>query len=163
VNLSPVQLARDAVVQVVERALGAAGLDGRRLKLELTESTLVSDPVRTAQTLRALKGLGVSLAMDDFGTGYSNLAYLQQLPIDVLKIDRSFVLNMAADRDKLAIVRAVLSLAQALGMQTVAEGIETAELARMLGALGCHYGQGFHFARPLTAEDAYALVAPPSA
>ena len=160
VNLSPVQLARDLVTTVVERALASAGLPGRRLKLELTESTLVSDPDRTARTLRALKDLGVTLAMDDFGTGYSNMAYLQKLPIDILKIDRSFVTGMLADRDKVAIVRAVLSLAQALGMRTVAEGIETVELAQTLAALGCHLGQGFHFARPLAADDAYAMIAP---
>jgi len=160
VNLSPIQLSRDLVATVVERALSEASLPGRRLKLELTESTLVADPERTAGTLQALKGLGVTLAMDDFGTGYSNLAYLQMLPIDILKIDRSFVTGMLADRDKVAIVRAVLGLAQALGMRTVAEGIETVELAGTLAALGCHFGQGFHFARPLLADDAYAMIAP---
>lgn len=163
VNLSAVQLSRDLVTGVVERALVQAGLPGRRLKLELTESTLVADPDRTARTLRALKDLGVSLAMDDFGTGYSNLGYLQMLPLDILKIDRSFVTGMLADRDKVAIVRAILGLAQALGMQTVAEGIETPELAGTLAALGCHYGQGFYYARPLPAEDAYRLIVPATA
>ena len=99
--------------------------------------------------MHALKALGTTLAMDDFGTGYSNLAYLQKLPIDVLKIDRSFVTGMLADRDKVAIVRAILSLAQALGMETTAEGIETNELAQTLAALGCTYGQGYLYARPL--------------
>jgi EAL domain-containing protein (putative c-di-GMP-specific phosphodiesterase class I) len=159
VNLSPIQLARDMVVGVVERALAEAGLPGRRLKLELTESALVADPDRTARTMRALKDLGTTLAMDDFGTGYSNLAYLQKLPIDMLKIDRSFVSGMLADRDKVAIVRAILSLAQALGKRTVAEGIETVELAQTLTALGCHYGQGFLYARPLVPADAYAMIA----
>jgi len=96
--------------------------------------------------------------MDDFGTGYSNLAYLQRLPIDILKIDRSFVTGMLADRDKIAIVRAILSLATALGMETVAEGIETQELGQTLAALGCTYGQGYAYARPLTAADAYRLL-----
>jgi len=158
VNLSPVQLSRDDVVGMVRRALAAAGLPGHRLKLELTESALVTEADRTAGTMHALKALGVTLAMDDFGTGYSSLGYLQQLPIDILKIDRSFVTGMMADRDKVAIVRAVLGLAQALGMRTVAEGVETLELARTLGALGCHMGQGFHFARPLSEADAYALL-----
>jgi EAL domain-containing protein (putative c-di-GMP-specific phosphodiesterase class I) len=99
--------------------------------------------------MKALKDLGTTLAMDDFGTGYSNLAYLQKLPIDLLKIDRSFVTGMLADRDKIAIVRAILSLAQALGMQTTAEGIETNELAQTLAALGCTYGQGFSMRAPL--------------
>jgi EAL domain-containing protein (putative c-di-GMP-specific phosphodiesterase class I) len=96
--------------------------------------------------------------MDDFGTGYSNLAYLQKLPIDILKIDRSFVSGMLADRDKIAIVRAVLSLAQALGMRTTAEGIESNELAQTLAALGCTYGQGYLYARPLESDDALAMI-----
>lgn len=159
VNLSPIQLQRDHVVGVVERALAAAGLPGRRLKLELTESALVADPDRTAQTMRSLKELGATLAMDDFGTGYSNLAFLQKLPIDILKIDRSFVTGMLADRDKVAIVRAILSLAQALGMRTVAEGVEALELAQTLSALGCAMGQGFFYARPLEPEAAFAMIA----
>ena len=92
--------------------------------------------------------------MDDFGTGYSSLAYLQRLPIDVLKIDKSFITGMMVDPDSVAIVRAVLSLADALGMSTTAEGIETVELATTLATLGCAHGQGFYFARPLEAEAA---------
>ncbi len=107
--------------------------------------------------MQALKALGTTLAMDDFGTGYSNLAILQKLPIDVLKMDRSFVTGMLADRDKIAIVRAILSLAQALGMKTTAEGIETHELAQTLAALGCTYGQGFHYGRAIDADEAYQL------
>ncbi len=123
VNLSAIQLQRDNVPLAVEHALAEAGLGGDRLTLELTESALIGDPDRVAQTMQALKRLGATLAMDDFGTGYSNLAYLQKLPIDVLKMDRSFVTGMLADRDKIAIVRAILGLAQALGMKTTAEGI----------------------------------------
>ena len=162
VNLSPIQLQRDGIVGLVADTLQRSGLAGSRLKLELTESALVADPERTAQTMRALKDLGATLAMDDFGTGYSNLAHLQTLPIDILKIDRSFVTGMLADRDKIAIVRAVLSLAQALNMRTVAEGIETDALAQTLSALGCNMGQGFLYAPPLEAPDAYAMIAPPS-
>ena len=158
VNLSAVQLQRDSVVQVVETALVRHNIAGHRMKLELTESALVTDPDGTARVVRALKALGTSLAMDDFGTGYSNLAYLQQLPIEILKIDRSFVTEMLADRDKIAIVRAVLSLADALGMKTVAEGIETPELAQTLAALGCTFGQGYHFAKPLGADAAYRYL-----
>ena len=130
-----------------------------RSTLELTESAIVTDPDRIAQTMNALKDMGATLGMDDFGTGYSNLAYLQKLPIDLLKIDRSFVSGMLADRDKIAIVRAILSLAQALGMQTTAEGIETNELAQTLAALGCTYGQGFLYSRALERDEAYALLA----
>ncbi|MFZ5747437.1 MAG: putative bifunctional diguanylate cyclase/phosphodiesterase [Pseudomonadota bacterium] len=158
VNLSAIQLQRDHVAPMVRSALERHGLDGSRLTLELTESAIVSDPDRISQTLYALKDLGTTLAMDDFGTGYSNLAYLQKLPIDLLKIDRSFVSGMLADRDKVAIVRAILSLAQALGMQTTAEGIETNELAQTLAALGCIYGQGFLYARPLEKDAAYQLL-----
>lgn len=158
VNLSAIQLQRDQIAPMVRRALDRHQVDGRRLTLELTESAIVSDPDRIAATMQALKGLGATLAMDDFGTGYSNLAYLQKLPIDVLKIDRSFVSGMLADRDNVAIVRAILSLAQALGMRTTAEGIETSELAQTLAALGCTYGQGYHYSRPVDADGAYQLI-----
>jgi EAL domain-containing protein (putative c-di-GMP-specific phosphodiesterase class I) len=92
--------------------------------------------------------------MDDFGTGYTSLAYLQRLPIDILKIDRSFVTNMLGDQDSTAIVRAILSLAGALGMETIAEGVESEALASALRDLGCTHGQGFHFAKPLASRDA---------
>jgi diguanylate cyclase (GGDEF)-like protein len=158
VNLSAIQLQRDRIPEMVEAALASHGVAGSRLTLELTESAIVSDPDRITRTMMALKDLGTTLAMDDFGTGYSNLAYLQKLPIDLLKIDRSFISGMLADRDKVAIVRAILSLAHALGMQTTAEGIETNELAQTLAALGCTYGQGFLYARPVPADDAYSLL-----
>ncbi|ATY34478.1 putative bifunctional diguanylate cyclase/phosphodiesterase [Sphingomonas psychrotolerans] len=163
VNLSAIQLQRDRIPEMVQAALEQAGIAGSRLTLELTESAIVSDPDRISRTMMALKDLGATLAMDDFGTGYSNLAYLQKLPIDLLKIDRSFISGMLADRDKIAIVRAVLSLAQALGMQTTAEGIETNELAQTLAALGCTYGQGYLYARPLVEAEAYAFLAARSA
>ncbi|MBO9623553.1 MAG: bifunctional diguanylate cyclase/phosphodiesterase [Sphingomonas sp.] len=159
VNLSAIQLQRDRIPEMVSEVLGRHSVAGSRLTLELTESAIVSDPDRISQTMLALRELGATLAMDDFGTGYSNLAYLQKLPIDVLKIDRSFVSGMLADRDKVAIVRAILSLAQALGMRTTAEGIETNELAQTLAALGCTYGQGFLYAQPLKADDAYRYLA----
>ena len=162
VNLSAIQLGRDGVPAVLAAALDATGLTGDRFTLELTESAIVSDPDGIARTMQALKALGPTLAMDDFGTGYSNLAYLQQLPIDILKIDRSFVTGMLADRDKLAIVRAVLSLAQALGKQTTAEGVETPALAQTLAALGCTFGQGYYYARPLEASAAWRMIAPSS-
>lgn len=163
VNLSAVQLQRDNVVEAVSSAITGAGIAGERLTLELTESAFVSDPDRTKKILDALKSLDTHLAMDDFGTGYSNLAYLQQLPIDVLKIDRSFVTDMMLDRDKRAIVRAVLSLAHTLGMKTTAEGIESIEVSSALKRLGCAFGQGYYFAKPLTPEDAYAFLVDNSA
>jgi diguanylate cyclase (GGDEF)-like protein len=156
VNLSAIQIARDDIASAVSHALSGSGLDGSRLTLELTESAIVQDPQRATLVLEALKGLDAKVAMDDFGTGYTSLAYLQRLPIDVLKIDRSFVTGMLGDRDSIAIIRAVLSLADALGMATTAEGIESEELARALTELGCSQGQGFFFARPLDPDAALA-------
>jgi diguanylate cyclase (GGDEF)-like protein len=154
VNLSAIQLARDNVPGLVADALHSNGLSGDRLTLELTESSIVQDPARATRVFDALKSLDATVAMDDFGTGYSSLAYLQRLPIDVLKIDKSFISGMMIDPDAVAIVRAVLSLAEALGMTTTAEGIETVELATTLATLGCAHGQGFYFARPLEAKAA---------
>ena len=154
VNLSALQVARDDVPGFVEAALRENGLAGNRLTLELTESSIVQDPDRATRVFNGLKALDTMLAMDDFGTGYSSLTYLQRLPIDVLKIDKSFVSQMMIDPDSVAIVRAVLSLAEALGMSTTAEGIESVELATTLAALGCASGQGFHFAEPLRPEEA---------
>ncbi len=157
VNVSPVQMTRDDVPAAVEEALHAAGIDGRRLTIELTESAIIADVNKTRALLAALKAMHLSIAMDDFGTGFSNLANLQTLPIDVLKIDRSFIAGMTSDRDKVAIVRAILSLAGALGMRTVAEGIETAEVGQALAELGCDRGQGYYYAKPMTPEAAFAF------
>ncbi len=160
VNLSAIQLQRDNVAAAIDTALTTTGLPGDRFTLELTESAIVADPDGVAAVMHALRELGPTLALDDFGTGYSNLAYLHRLPIDILKIDRSFVTGMLADRDKSAIVRAILSLAQALGKQTTAEGVETNALAQTLAALGCTCGQGWHYGRALEADDAWARIAP---
>jgi diguanylate cyclase (GGDEF)-like protein len=154
VNLSAIQVARDDIAGVVASALKSSGLTGDRLTLELTESSIVQDPARATRVFDALKALDCTVSMDDFGTGYSSLAFLQRLPIDVLKIDRSFVTGMMVDPDSVAIVRAILSLAEALGMSTTAEGIETVELATTLATLGCASGQGFYFAKPLEPEAA---------
>ncbi len=156
VNVSAIQLARDDVPGVIAALLAQHGIDGSRLVVELTESAIVQDPERTTRALQALKGLNVRVAMDDFGTGYSSLSYLRKLPIDNLKIDRSFVSGMLQDRDKVAIVRAVLSLADALGKTTTAEGVETVELSQTLAALGCSHGQGYFYAAPLEADAALA-------
>ena len=154
VNLSAIQVARDDIPAMVEGTLKSSGLSGERLTLEITESSIVQNPARATRVFDALKALNTTVAMDDFGTGYSSLAYLQRLPIDVLKIDKSFVSGMMVDPDAVAIVRAVLSLAEALGMSTTAEGIETVELATTLATLGCASGQGFYFAKPLEAAAA---------
>lgn len=163
VNMSAVQMQRDDVVEAVSSALSGANISGNRLTLELTESAFINDPAGAKKLLDSLKALDTHLAMDDFGTGYSNLAYLQQLPIDVLKIDRSFVSEMMIDKDKRAIVRTVLSLARALGMKTTAEGIESEEISEVLRRLGCSVGQGYYYSRPMTADAAYAFFEADSA
>jgi cyclic di-GMP phosphodiesterase Gmr len=155
VNLSPVQMVRDNVPRAVEEALRYAGVDGSRLVIELTESALITDPDKTRQLLAALRAMDVTVAMDDFGTGFSNISGLQSLPIDLLKIDRSFVTDMIGDPNKVALVRAIISLAGALGMKTTAEGIETRAMADELRKLGCDFGQGYYFAKPLPPLDAY--------
>ena len=156
VNLSPIQISRDDIAPAVAAALTSAGISGDRLTLELTEGAIIHDPDRVAKALGALKKFRVRIAMDDFGTGFTSLSSLQKLPIDLLKIDQSFVGQMLADGDSTAIVRAVLSLARALGMETTAEGIDSPDLAEMLTELGCTYGQGYHFAEPLDADAALA-------
>lgn len=152
VNVSGMQFARDDLATTVIEALSSAQLPGNRLKLEITESTIVENPDLANQVLRRLKALDVTFALDDFGTGYSSLSYLQRFPIDVLKIDRSFVANMLAIDDNYKIVTAILSLASNLGMDTVAEGIETAEQAGKLRELGCNIGQGFFFSKGLSSS-----------
>jgi c-di-GMP phosphodiesterase Gmr len=159
VNLSAVQLQRDDVAVAVDSAIRRAHISGSRLTLELTESAFIDDPDGARKVLDSLKSLDTNLAMDDFGTGYSNLAYLQKLPIDVLKIDRSFVTDMHSNQDNRAIVSTILSLASALGMKTTAEGVETAEIFSALKQLGCTNAQGYFFARPLTFDDAYGFLA----
>ncbi len=158
VNLSGIQLARDDVVGAVMAVLKSSKLPPDRLKLELTESVIVENPERAGLILERLKSLGVAIAMDDFGTGFSSLGALQGLPIDALKVDRSFVMGMTRSRDSYKIVDAILSLARSLGLSAVAEGVETAEQAEMLAGLGCQLGQGYLFARPLSKDDAEAYL-----
>ncbi|SCW90084.1 diguanylate cyclase (GGDEF) domain-containing protein [Sphingobium faniae] len=155
VNLSPIHMARDDVASMFEEALRYSGVAGNRLTAEITESAIIADPDKARKLLVALKDLQMSVAMDDFGTGYSNLASLHSLPIDILKIDRSFVFSMLEDRDKAVIVRTILSLADSLGLHVTAEGIETQELALELQGLGCWQGQGYYFARPMNEADAF--------
>ncbi|BAV63842.1 diguanylate cyclase [Sphingobium cloacae] len=155
VNLSPIHMARDDVASMFEEALRYSGIAGNRLTAEITESAIVADPDKARKLLVALKDLQMSVAMDDFGTGYSNLASLHSLPIDILKIDRSFVFSMLEDRDKTVIVRTILSLAESLGLHVTAEGIETQELALELQRMGCWQGQGYYFAKPMNEMDAF--------
>jgi len=147
-NLSPRQLAQPDLPQLVGGAVAASGIDPGQLCLEITESVLVHDFAAAVAALRELKELGVRLAVDDFGTGYSSLTYLKGFPVDVLKIDRSFVAGVGRDAEDAPIVSAVVGLARALGMTTVAEGVETPEQLFEVRRLGCASAQGYYFARP---------------
>jgi diguanylate cyclase (GGDEF)-like protein len=153
VNLSPRQLSRSDVVADVATILRTTGLRPDKLCLEVTESILVEDADAARVTLVALKTLGVSIAMDDFGTGYSSLSHLRNLPVDIVKIDRSFVAGLGQNTGDAALVGAVLAMAQALGVITVAEGVETAEQAAFLRERGCDVGQGYLFAPALAPEQ----------
>ena len=158
VNVSPVQFARGAVVRDVNRALAQTGLPARRLELEITESAIFKDPAAALAALHELRGSGVRIALDDFGTGYSSLSHLRSFPFDHLKIDRSFVRDVVDREDLRAIVRSVTTLAEGLGMQTTAEGVETAEQLDAVRALGCSAVQGYHLGRPMPAAQIGRLI-----
>ena len=152
VNLSPLQFRQKTLIQTLSRALAKHALPPRTLLLEITESTAMADAEDTRTVLETLSELGVAAAIDDFGTGYSSLAYLKRFPVQQLKIDRSFVHDLASDSDDHAIVQAIVGLGHALGMTVVAEGVETEAQQRLLTAMGCDEGQGFLLARPMPAE-----------
>jgi diguanylate cyclase (GGDEF)-like protein/PAS domain S-box-containing protein len=162
VNLSARQFQHPHLVADIRCALERAGLDPSCLRLEITEGVLMHDTGTAVQTLQALKELGIRIAVDDFGTGYSSLAYLKRFPVDVLKIDRSFVDGLGHDPQDEAIVRSVVTLAKTLHLSVTGEGIETAIQQEHLQALGCDHGQGYLYARPLTADDLDALLARPA-
>jgi diguanylate cyclase (GGDEF)-like protein/PAS domain S-box-containing protein len=151
VNLSPRQLAEPGLTDDVGRVLHLTGIDPDALWLEITESTLMRDAESAVRALRALRALGVRLAVDDFGTGYSSLVYLKRLPLDVLKIDRSFVVDLSR-HDDAVIVRSTIELAHDLGLEVVAEGVETDEAGRLLERMGCDRAQGFFYGRPMSAD-----------
>jgi diguanylate cyclase (GGDEF)-like protein len=161
VNLSPRQVVRDSTAAAVLATIAAAGLDPRRLEVEVTEGVLLEHERHATQMLTTLRAAGVSVALDDFGTGYSSLAYLHRLPVDAVKIDRQFVEGLPDDVASDAIVAAVIALAKALGLTVIAEGVETDAQRARLAARGCDVAQGYHFGPPLTgAEFALALGAP---
>jgi EAL domain-containing protein (putative c-di-GMP-specific phosphodiesterase class I) len=159
VNISARQFQRpEELVRDVVHVLEETELDPGDLVLEITESMIMGNAERNVDLLRRLKGLGVQIAVDDFGTGYSNLAYLRRFPVDMLKVDKSFVDGMEENSENSAIVETVISLARALGLRTVAEGIETTEQVDRLQALGCELGQGYYFSEPLPAAEAGSLL-----
>ena len=153
VNISARQLAEPQFVNEVRAVLAESRLQPASLVLEITESVLVRDTETMVERMRALKALGVRLAVDDFGTGYSSLSYLHRFPVDILKIDKSFVDAVGSGSTEPALARAIVALGESLGLMTVAEGIETEAQRAGLVALRCELGQGFLFARPAPADD----------
>ena len=152
VNITAHQLSRPEFITTVAEALAEAGADPTLLTLELTEHVMLDDVVEVGRAMARLKAMGVKLALDDFGTGYSSLTYLRQLPLDVLKIDRSFVRDLETNPSDRAIVQTILNFAQNLGLSVVAEGVETERQMLLLRQLGCRAYQGFLFARPMPLE-----------
>jgi diguanylate cyclase (GGDEF)-like protein len=159
INVSPVQLVTDGIVDTVAATLHEFGLDPSMVCLEITESVVVQDIDATRKTLFGLKDIGVQIAIDDFGTGYSVLTYLKSLPVDALKIDKGFVRNLDTNAGDLAIVRSTLALADAFGLDVVAEGVETVAAAKTLLRLGCNRAQGFLLSRPLDSPAMESLLA----
>lgn len=159
VNLSGVQFSRSNIVATVTRALEQSGLDARLLELELTESILMRNTEQVLATVHQLKTLGVQLSIDDFGTGYSSLSYLKRFNVDKLKIDQSFVHDMAVDASDTAIVRAIIQLARNLNLTTIAEGVEHGDQFALLQAEQCDEIQGYHIARPMSADDFMRWIA----
>src|SRR5215211_2685516 len=158
VNLSGKQLTQPDLIARIEEVLHESQINPWHLKLEITETVVMENPELAAVPLAKLRGLGLRLSIDDFGTGYSSLSYLNRFPVDTLKIDRSFVTSMNEADENLQIVKTIITLAGNLGMQVVAEGVETEEQLEQLRSLKCQYGQGFLFSKPLEVTDADLFV-----
>ena len=159
VNFSIEQFAQDHLTHVIRKVLERSGIDPSSLKIEITESEMMKNPEAAIKVLAEIKAQEIDTCLDDFGTGYSSLSHLQQLAIRFLKIDQSFVRRLGTEDDALAIVKTIITLAHQLGRQVIAEGVETAEHLVILRSLGCEYGQGYFFAKPLAPEEVDTLLA----
>jgi EAL domain-containing protein (putative c-di-GMP-specific phosphodiesterase class I) len=158
VNLSVRQMIASDVAGLVEGVLGRTGVRAECLRLELTESVFMEDVDYFARTMACLKSIGVQLAIDDFGTGFSSLSYLTRFPVDAVKVDRVFVEGLGSDPHRTALVAAIIAMADALGLEVTAEGVETPEQLASLQGLKCARAQGFYLARPMPAEAIRQLV-----
>ena len=158
VNFSIQHCAQDHLARLIHDVIADSGIDASSLKIEITESEMMQNPEAVTGVLTEIKAQQVDTCLDDFGTGYSSLSHLQQLPIEFLKIDQSFVRRLGVDDDALAIVKTIIALAHQLGRQVIAEGVETAEHLTILRSLGCEYGQGYFLAKPLAPEDVFSLL-----
>ncbi|HEX8751637.1 MAG TPA: GGDEF domain-containing response regulator, partial [Nitrospira sp.] len=159
VNFSIQHFVQEHLTRVIRDVLTESGIDASSLKIEITESEMMQNPEAVTKVLTEIKSQQVDTCLDDFGTGYSSLSHLQQLPIEFLKVDQSFVRRLGADDDALAIVKTIIALAHQLGRQVIAEGVETAEHLAILRSLGCEYGQGYLFAKPLLPDDVQPVLA----
>lgn len=159
VNFSIQHFAQDHLARLIQDVIADSGIDATSLKIEITESEMMQHPESVTKVLADIKAQHVATCLDDFGTGYSSLSHLQQLPIQFLKIDQSFVRRLGMDDDALAIVKTIIALAHQLGRQVIAEGVETPEHLAILRSLGCEYGQGYFFAKPLLSDDVGPLLA----
>ncbi len=153
VNLSPKQVRRRELARTVEEALTRAGVEAHTLALDITETVLIGASEHNAQALEALKKMGIRLSLDDFGTGYSSLSYLKSLPVDLVKVDRSFVKGLGEKATDTTLVRMIIDVCHTLGVEVLAEGVETSEQAALLRDMGCDLGQGYYFAGPLPGEE----------
>lgn len=158
VNISSKQFSQPNLLEQIKQILQETGLDARSLKLEITESTIMENAESATAMLLEMQALGIGLSIDDFGTGYLSLGYLNRFPVDTLKIDRSFVMDVDDDAEIVEIIRTVVMLARDLGMNVVAEGVETTKELAQLKVLDCENGQGYFFSRPLNSEAAAALL-----
>ncbi|MEJ0068656.1 MAG: EAL domain-containing protein [Pseudomonadota bacterium] len=161
INLSARQFFEAADFEALLKQVAGSGVPTQQIKLEVTESVIMDNPERVGSILGEIKQTGSKLSLDDFGTGYSSFSYLHQYPFDVLKVDRSFVSRMIGSKRNQGIVRAIVGLAHDLGMEVVAEGIEKDEEATALREIGCEYGQGYRFSKPLSADDATTFLQRP--
>ena len=157
INLAPRELAQPDLVERVRRTLNEQGVAAHRLCIEITESAVLDEVETAIATLEALRSLGVRLAIDDFGTGYSSLSYLRRLPVDIVKIDRSFTSEIGNDGSNLTIIAGIIGLARGLGLDVIAEGVETMRQRDTLRELGCTFGQGFLFSPPIALDDLLGL------
>lgn len=158
VNVSPLQFRRQNIIKLVKSAVSEAHLCPQALELEITESALMDDIDASIATLQKLQSLGISISIDDFGTGYSSLSHLRRLPVDILKIDRSFIMNAHTSKDDAQILAAIISTAHSLHLSLIAEGVEYREHQELLQKQGCREAQGYYFARPMPAEEMVAFL-----
>jgi predicted signal transduction protein with EAL and GGDEF domain len=159
VNISPEQFKDNKLIDDIGDILSNTGLEGKHLKVEITENAIMENPHEVTNRLKQLRKMGIQLHVDDFGTGYSSLSHLHRFPIDALKVDRSFIISMGESQENMEIVRTIIALAHNLNLSTVAEGVESKADLIQLGKLNCDFAQGYYFSKPLTVKDATAYIA----